>query len=188
MFLQTASPSSASHRATPRPRRGRPAAFTLIEILIVVIILGILASIVIPQFSNASHITRENTMKEDLRYLRSQITVFRFQHRDISPGYPGGSTGSTPTATDFIDQMIHFTNDFCATSAAPNPAYPYGPYLSSMPSNPLTGQSGLWVVTGSTMPAPDANQPYAWIYNPELQKLIANTPGNDADGVSYSTY
>ena len=73
-----------TQRAAGRPIARRRTGFTLIEILIVVIILGILASIVIPQFSNASHITRENTMKEDLRYLRSQITVFRFQHRDVA--------------------------------------------------------------------------------------------------------
>ena len=40
-------------------RRG----FTLVELLIVVVILGILATIVIPQFSNASQQARENTSR-----------------------------------------------------------------------------------------------------------------------------
>src|SRR5882757_9690951 len=71
--------------------------FTLIEILIVVVILGILASIVIPQFSNAAHSARENTLKDDLRYLRTQIVVFKAQHGDAAPGYPGGNTAATPT-------------------------------------------------------------------------------------------
>ena len=38
----------------PSPRCGERRAFTLIEILIVVVILGILAAIVIPQFTSAS--------------------------------------------------------------------------------------------------------------------------------------
>src|SRR5205823_2705024 len=47
--------------AATRRRRPAPAgrAFTLIEILIVVVILGIIAAIVVPQFSNASHVARE---------------------------------------------------------------------------------------------------------------------------------
>ena len=78
--------------------RGKPAAgFTLIEILIVVVILGILATIVIPQFSNASAQASENTLKDDLRYLRTQIVVFKAQHRDVPPGYPGGDPSAATT-------------------------------------------------------------------------------------------
>src|SRR3954454_19767225 len=79
--------------------------FTLIEILIVVVIIGIMATIVIPQFSNASINARENTLKDELRYLRTQIVVFKAQHHDIGPGSPGGDRAATPTAADFVTQM-----------------------------------------------------------------------------------
>src|SRR6185295_7253169 len=85
-----------------RPPRSAPsartAAFTLIEILIVVVILGILATIVVPQFSNASINAKENTLKDELRYLRTQIVVYKAQHHDIAPGYPGGDNTATATA------------------------------------------------------------------------------------------
>ena len=65
-------------------------AFTLIELLIVIVILGILATIVVPQFSNASINAKENTLKDELRYLRTQIVVYKAQHHDVPPGYPNG--------------------------------------------------------------------------------------------------
>jgi prepilin-type N-terminal cleavage/methylation domain-containing protein len=51
--------------------------FTLVEILIVVIILGILAAIVIPQFTNASEQANSSQTLTDLQTLRSQISLYR---------------------------------------------------------------------------------------------------------------
>src|SRR4051812_32333230 len=86
--------SRAFLRGDRRTSRG---GFTLVEILIVVVILGILATVVIPQFSNASQEARENTLKDDLRYLRIQIQVYKAQHRDVPPGYPNADPNQAPT-------------------------------------------------------------------------------------------
>src|SRR4051794_36579461 len=97
-------------RITGAGARARPA-FTLIEILIVVVILGILATIVIPQFSNASMTARENMLKDELRYLRTQIVVYKAQHHDVAPGYPAGDITQTATADDFANQMVKHTDE-----------------------------------------------------------------------------
>src|SRR5882724_8932128 len=65
--------------------RARKTGFTLVEILIVVIILGILAAIVIPQFTNASQDARESALLSQLQTLRSQIELYKLQHFDKLP-------------------------------------------------------------------------------------------------------
>lgn len=59
-----------------RRKRG----FTLIEILIVVVILGILAAIVIPQFTNASQDAQVSAVKSQLQTIRSQIELYRVKN------------------------------------------------------------------------------------------------------------
>jgi len=174
--------------ATSRIRRTSRDGFTLIEIMIVVIILGILASVAIPQFSNASTEAREATLKEDLRYLRTQIGAYKIQHRDAAPGYPGGDITATPDETSFLDQMTRFSDELSNTSTAQSPVYRLGPYLSKMPPNPLNGKTGVLVDTSATMPAADNSQPHGWIYNPVLQKIQVNLAGADSSGKPYASY
>ena len=59
--------------------KAKKSGFTLIEILIVVVILGILAAIVIPQFTDASDSARLNSSKTNLSALRSQIELYKHQ-------------------------------------------------------------------------------------------------------------
>src|SRR5438045_2522947 len=63
--------------------RTRKSGFTLVEILIVVIILGILAAIVIPQFTNASQDARKNSLTSQLQTVRSQLELEKLQNRDV---------------------------------------------------------------------------------------------------------
>src|SRR3954462_13179873 len=72
----------------------RQTGFTLVEILIVVIILGILVAIVIPQFTNASQDARESSLLSQLQTLRSQIELYKLQHRDVIPNLVGGGPGN----------------------------------------------------------------------------------------------
>lgn len=81
-------------------RKGASRGFTLIEILIVVVILGILAAIVIPQFSSASQEAAVSSVRSQLQTLRSQVELYRVQNNeypatgaissDSSANVPGG--------------------------------------------------------------------------------------------------
>src|SRR2546430_8169107 len=119
-------------------RRTRKGGFTLVEILIVVIILGILAAIVIPQFTSASQDARKNSLVSQLQTLRSQIELYKLQHLDQLPSV---LVGGSPDWSQFTNK----TNNSGTTGTTT--AYPFGPYLQSNPTNSLNGQYDVVVVT-----------------------------------------
>ena len=77
-------------------RRRARRAFTLVEILIVVVILGILAAVVIPQFVNASDEAQVGNVETQLRTLRTQIQLFRAQ----------SDTNAFPEADTLWDDLV----------------------------------------------------------------------------------
>ena len=109
--------------------------FTLVEILIVVVILGILAAIVIPQFTEASSEAKMSSLCTDLQSVRSQIELYKIQHNDALPGQSNVAIGGTHTGSSgFINALIGYTdiNGAVTTSTDPNG---YGPYLQKVPTN-----------------------------------------------------
>ena len=61
-----------------RPTSAR-VGFTLVEILIVIVVLGILASIVVPQYTDASQDASFSNVRSQLHTIRSQIEIFNAQ-------------------------------------------------------------------------------------------------------------
>jgi general secretion pathway protein G len=121
--------------------------FTLVEILIVVVILGILAAIVIPQFSQASTDAKLNSCRSSLQSLRSQIELYKIQHND-----------TPPALATFAEQMTQYTNaagDYQSTKDTAT-GYIYGPYMQRVPRNPWNNSD--------TLAAADASG-VGWVYD-----------------------
>lgn len=59
-----------------RNRRNNKA-FTLVEILIVVVILGILAAIVVPQFTNATQDAQTGNLRSQIKSISNQIELYK---------------------------------------------------------------------------------------------------------------
>ena len=120
-------------------RSTKKSGFTLVEILIVVIILGILAAIVIPQFTNASEDARKSSLVSQLQTLRSQVELFKLEHRDAYPTSNGLATG----AWDWT-LLVEKTDD--SRDKTVDADCIRGPYLQSAPVNGLTGGSNMRIV------------------------------------------
>jgi len=146
--------------------------FTLVEILIVVVILGILAAIVIPQFSQASNEARESSLKSNLQSLRSQIELYRIQHNEILPADGAELTRVLTEKTD-IDGVTWVSGTG------------YGPYMRIVPTNPFTNTSVIGDATGAGVD---------WLYTPtgtaatDTYTFVADDGLSSADDVAHSTY
>ena len=69
---------------------GKRNAFTLVEILIVVVILGILAAITTPQFAAATDDSRKATTGHELKKLRRAIEVYQVRNGNALPNVLAG--------------------------------------------------------------------------------------------------
>ena len=142
----------------------REQGFTLVEILIVVIILGILAAVVIPQFSDASDDTRGSSAMTNLKTIRSQLQLYKAQHAEAYP-------------TDFGNMMTLFTDVSSNTNTSQTTTFRYGPYLLRVPANPYTGVSTVTTVADPAVAytaAADMNQ--GWWYNSGTGEFRCHVP------------
>jgi type II secretion system protein G len=125
-------------------------AFTLIEVLIVVVIMAILAAAIVPQFTDSAKDAKSSTAQFNLSTLRSQIQTYRSQHG-----------GSVPNAT--LAELLASTDSTGATGTGAN--FPYGPYLREVPINPFTNSKAIKVVTNDPVQAADVTGSGGWLYN-----------------------
>jgi prepilin-type N-terminal cleavage/methylation domain-containing protein len=123
--------------------------FTLIEILIVVVLLGILATIIVPQISVSSDDAKLNTLKTNLGNLRSAIEIYYWQHGNRYPGQydEANGTAALGNAGDAVDafvaQLTQYSDANGKTSVnSGTTTFSFGPYLrEGLPTNPFNGSN-----------------------------------------------
>lgn len=135
-------------------RRNR--AFTLVEILIVVVILGILAAIVVPQFTNAANDARGGNLTTQLQTLNNQTELFAARNNGEYPDFDNDAWGDDATGGTMIGDD----------------------YLKGAPSNPAWNPSDnggvaattIETVSGAVYGSVDA----AWVFNTDDNTLYAS--------------
>ncbi len=145
-------------------------AFTLVEVLIVVMIMGILASVVLPQFTAASGDAKESALLQSLATMRNQIQMFRFQHEGRLPG--------TKSGVSFDQSMLQKTD----IDGSLNTNGAHGPYiLGQLPPNPYNDLRDVTVKSAVLAPA-DADGTTGWLYSTSTGEFRANYDGTMSDG------
>lgn len=126
-------------------------AFTLVEVLIVVVIMAILAATIIPQFTDSTNDAKASTVKFNLHTMRSQIELYKAHHN-----------GLLPAAT-----LIELTKSTDADGTQGTGAgFPYGPYMREIPANPFTNSSAVKSITTDPAVVGDVTSGGGgWLYN-----------------------
>lgn len=162
-------------------------AFSLIELIIVAAVLGILASIVIPQLQGHTTQARETAALDALAMLRTQIEMYKIQHGGAAPGYTVGPLGLMPS-NNLVAQLENTTTvrGGVSSSKTPSTAYPCGPYVTSFPKNPFNGKSDVtYLASGAAFTADDKT---GWLYQRETADIRLNKTDSDNSGKAYVEY
>ncbi len=139
----------------------RHTGFTLVELMIVVSILGILAALVVPKFTNASEQALVASTKDQLRLMRVALERYKLDHDDAYPAI--GTFWSLLTGKTDRDGTINAAGD-------------YGPYLKSAAKNPYTSSSTVVAIGAGT--ATDG-----WEYDSVSPVIFTAVGFNETTGV-----
>ena len=167
----------------PNRNRGfRREGFTLVELLIVVLILGILAAIVIPQFASSTQDARIAALDTTLGNMRSVIDLYFQQHEEY-PSALGDGTNLADTAAAFITQMTQFSDKDGDVQTTADATHKYGPYMKKgvMPTEPITDSSALEVViVGALGLSATVGDPGGWKFDNKTGEIIVNDAAWDS--------
>jgi prepilin-type N-terminal cleavage/methylation domain-containing protein len=172
-----------------RKRKG----FSLVELVIVIIILGIIAAIAIPRISSGSKNAGEASLKADLATLRNAIDWYYGEHNMTFPGAAADGLGNVAgSEAAFVNQLTMYSNAQGGCSANKDAAFPFGPYLrGDFPKLPVGANAGKNTVTMSAVATPLASSPIdgkGWVYSTVTGQIIANADETGADGDTYDNY
>jgi general secretion pathway protein G len=126
--------------------------FTLIELVVVVMILGILAAVAAPKLLNTSASAADNGLKESLGVVRDAIERFAAEHAGQLPGTPAGTQAA-------------FLTDIA-------------PYLrGNFPKCPVAGQNSNIAINTAAAPLTPAGA-QSWMYSTADGSFICNSSAN----------
>ncbi|HYO24275.1 MAG TPA: type II secretion system protein, partial [Lacipirellulaceae bacterium] len=126
----------------------RRPAFTLIELVVVIMILGILAGVAAPKLFNTSATATENGARQTLAIVRDAIELYNAKYNALPPCAAAGA------AADFKLAISEFMR-------APLPACPVGTAKTNT----------IALGTGATTAA-DATPTHGWKYNKDNGTFI----------------
>ena len=104
-------------------RHRKQSAFTLVEILIVIAIVGILAAMLLPVFNNARNSARSTACQSNLKQIGLALQLYLSDYSNIYP-----QVTSVPDNCTFSESLVRYTksNEVFTCPMAPNEFYQPG--------------------------------------------------------------
>lgn len=137
----------------------RRSAFTLVELVVVIMILGILAGVAAPKLLNTSASATENGLRTTLSVVRDAIELFASQNGGAYPG-----AGANDFVTDISDYL---RGDFPTCTVGAN-------------------TNATVATTADATPTPTGTE--GWMFSTSSGAFICNSTTTDSSGVAYNTY
>ncbi len=160
-------------------QKGR-GAFTLIEMLIVIIILGILAMVIIPQIGTTTDDAKLSTLRTNLNSMRNAVEIYYVQHNST---YPGAVLGGATTASEaFVQQLTQYTDAAGNIAKVRDATFRFGPYLKggALAMNPFNNKNDITVdTTEDDITVRESDGTTGWKFYAITGILIANDGAHD---------
>ena len=143
--------------------------FTLVEILIITMLIGILAMIIVPKMISATDDARESALETDLQMLRRQINLYQAQHGGRSPHV--NELNQTDTA-NMQARLLQKTDE----RGKLDPSGARGPYLTEWPENPFATPAVAATLTVGKSETPPRDGSSGWYFSRLSLIIYPNTP------------
>ena len=175
-----------------KKRRASESGFTLVELIIVIVILGILASIAIPSIMGSQEEAGETALKQNLTTVRRVFERYKAEHQGKYPGAVADGLGNAKgTEKAVLSQLLSYSDKTGACSVKKDAKFPYGPYLlKEFPNVPCGNGVGKNTikVTADTGALTATDKDGVWMYSYETGEMICNDTSTDSADKKYSDY
>jgi len=159
--------------------------FSLVELVVVIIIIGILAAIATQKFGRAASAARETTFQTNFSKFKNAIEAYALNHNGTYPG---------PTAADVANQLTQYSSIAGAVQTSKDSTHRFGPYLDKIPLCTVGENAGkdtaddILIDSTNSPPTPNTSGGEGWVYNPTTGELLPNTEETDDAGVPFTDY
>lgn len=164
------------------------AAFTLVELVVVVLILGIIATVAVPRVIRSTANAQESALKQDLSAIRSGIELYASDHNGTFPGATADGLGNAAgSEAAFKNQLLYYTNVTGGVSQTKDAQYSHGPYLRrpfpAAPVGPKAGNADVKMESAGVL-LTGADESTGWRFDYTTGEFILNSNDTSSDGTT----